>query len=281
MLAILFCGSARGSRIASSHLSAASSKPNWKVLRNFARRRNRMKSAGHNWRCFDFFGHVADRHHSGYIRSMIHKIILLSVGIYIVLTVPLIRADQVEMLNGDRLSGRVLSVTTETVVLQSDVLGRVNVPRQKIATVSFRTNTAPETGTIINSRTSLQTASQSGNSPIALVNTNMPLAASFGGPGDDTNVVRQIREQMLAGNPAASAKFDELANGLMSGKLNMEDLRREAKASADQLRELQRQDPEAAASLDGYLQVLDSFLNEPVDVPAVTTPPSQPNSQSH
>jgi len=213
---------------------------------------------------------------------MIHKLILLSFGISgIVLTMPLVRADQVEMLNGDRLSGKVLFVTAETVVLQSDVLGRLNVPRQKIATVAFGTNTAPDMATITNTRISQQTASQSGNSPITLLNTNAALSASFGGPGADTNVIGQVREQMLSGNPAAAAKFDELANGLMSGKLTMEDLRREAEASADELREIKREDPEAAASLDGYLQVLDNFLNESADVPAITTPSSQPNTQSH
>jgi hypothetical protein len=59
-------------------------------------------------------GCVADWHHLGYIRPMIHKLILLSCGISgIVLTMPLVRADQVEMLNGDRLSGKVLFVTAE------------------------------------------------------------------------------------------------------------------------------------------------------------------------
>jgi len=49
----------------------------------------------------------------------------------------------------------------------------------------------------------------------------------------------------------------------MSGKLNLNDLRREAKTSADQLRALKRDlGPDAGESLDIYLNVLDGFLKE-------------------
>jgi hypothetical protein len=212
---------------------------------------------------------------------MTARLILFSFAAFgVVLTAPALKADQVELQNGDRLSGKVLSVTADTVVLQSDVLGKVNVPRQKIATLAFGTNAAPVKAAMTSARMSLPAAPPTGSSLIALLNTNAELFAATGGPGTDTNLVRQIREQMLAGNPAAAAKFDEIADGLMSGKLNLNDLRREAKASADQLRELERQNPEAAASLDGYLQVLDNFLNEPADAPAVVSPPSQQSSRS-
>lgn len=213
---------------------------------------------------------------------MIRKFVPLFLWVLgIVSTIPPVRADQLEMLNGDRLSGRVLSVTAETVVLQSEVLGKVNVPRQKIAIVAFGTNAFPANPVTGGARMSPPAASPVGTSLTAAPITNAAFSATMGSSGADSNVIRQVREQMLAGNPAAAAKFDELADGLMSGKLNMADLRREAKASADQLRELERQSPEAAASLDGYLQVLDNFLNESADVPATTTPPSQPNSQPH
>jgi hypothetical protein len=212
---------------------------------------------------------------------MTARLILFSFAAFgVVLTAPALKADQVEMQNGDRLSGKVLSVTADAVVLQSDVLGKVNVPRQKIAALAFGTNAAPVKAAMTNARISSPAVSPGGSSLIALLNTNAGYSAAIGGPGADTNLVRQIREQMLAGNPAAAAKFDEIADGLMSGKLNLNDLRREAKASADQLRELERQNPEAAASLDGYLQVLDNFLNEPADAPAAVSPQSQPSSRT-
>ena len=196
---------------------------------------------------------------------------LLSFLTMLVVIIPaVIRADEVEMQNGDRLSGKVLSVSAGTVVFESEMLGKINVPRKNIVAVVFGTNMAPA-----------KTASNGMQAPAAvsltaLSGTNAVSAASIRSPGMDTNVIRQIREQMLAGNPAATAKFDEITDGLMSGKLDLDDLRRQAKAAADQLREFKRQDPEVGDSLNAYLQVLDNFLNEPADQPVgAPSPPQQ------
>jgi hypothetical protein len=203
-------------------------------------------------------------------------------GIILVAVItPGLLADQVEMQNGDRLSGKVLSVSADTVVLKSDVLGKINVPRKNIATLAFGTNVVAATAPANNSRVPAPAMSSAAASSTALRETNADFTDPLHSLGTDTNVIRQVREQMLAGNPVAAAKFDELADGLMSGKLNMDDLRREAKASAGQLRELKRENPEAGDSLDAYLQVLNNFLNEPADQPANTTPSSpQPKSQT-
>ena len=86
---------------------------------------------------------------------------------------------------------------------------------------------------------------------------------------------------MLAGSPEAAGKYDEMVNGLMSGELNLNDLRREAKSSADQLRELKRDlGPEAGDSIDAYLVVLDNFLKETAAEPTNATPAPRPKSQA-
>ena len=46
-----------------------------------------------------------------------------------------LRADQVEMQNGDRYLGTVLSLDTNTLVLRSAVLGTVTLPRGKVALI--------------------------------------------------------------------------------------------------------------------------------------------------
>jgi len=67
----------------------------------------------------------------------------------------------------------------------------------------------------------------------------------------------------------------------MSGELNLNDLRREAKSSADQLRELKRDlGSEAGDSIDAYLGVLDNFLKETAAEPTNATPAPQPKSQA-
>lgn len=188
----------------------------------------------------------------------------------------LLRADQVELQNGDRYNGTVLSVTADTVVLESEVLGKINVPRKQVANLALGANPAvPKTAT--------NPARISGvtNLPVAAptqkpANPNVDLSAAFRNLGANTNFVRDIREQMLRDSPAAASKYDEMINGLMSGKLNLNDLRREAKSSADQLRALKRElGPEADDSLDTYLEVLDGFLKESAAEPASTAPVPQ------
>src|SRR5215469_2143122 len=58
-----------------------------------------------------------------------------------------LRADQLQMQNGDHYTGKIVSVTSNVVVLQSDVLGRIALPREKVLTLTFGsvvpTNTIP------------------------------------------------------------------------------------------------------------------------------------------
>jgi hypothetical protein len=53
-----------------------------------------------------------------------------------------LHADQVVMQNGDRYNGKVVSVSATNVVLQSDVLGVVNLARGKVANVALTSNAA-------------------------------------------------------------------------------------------------------------------------------------------
>jgi hypothetical protein len=173
-------------------------------------------------------------------------------------------ADQVEMQNGDRFSGKVLSVSADTVVLQSETLGKITVPRKKVATLAFGTNILASAVAGNLPRLSAPTNLPLAAAPTVPATTNMDLSAALNRPGMDTNFIRQIRDQMLGGNPAAAGKFDEMVGGLMSGSLNLDDLRREAKTAADQIRELKHElGPEAGDDLDGYLAQLNNFLNEP------------------
>jgi hypothetical protein len=185
----------------------------------------------------------------------------------------LLRADQVEMQNGDRYHGKVVSVTADTVVLESEVLGKVNVPRKNVANLAFGANSAAPKAVTNSARISSLTNMPAAVSTKTPATTNTDLSAAFRNLGANTNFVREIREQMLGNSPAAASKYDEMLNGMMSGKLNLNDLRREAKSSADQLRALKRElGPEVGDSLDTYLEALDGFLKESAAEPASTAP---------
>jgi hypothetical protein len=192
-----------------------------------------------------------------------------------------LRADEVEMQNGDRYFGHVLSVSADTVVLNSEVLGKINVPRKNVAGLAFGTNTvAPKVAASL-APVSVPTNLPAVAAPAGVVNTNLDFSAALRNSSVGTNIIRQIREQMLAGSPEATGKFDTMVNGLLSGSVSVDDLRREAQSSADQLRALKRDlGPEAAESLDGYLEVLDDFLSEsettaPTNAAAVPRPKAQ------
>jgi len=198
-----------------------------------------------------------------YAPGMRTKLLSLSSGIIFLFTAFTLRADQLEMQNGDRFSGKVLSVTADSVVLDNETLGRITVPRKKVASLAFGTNTvaAAPVGNV--PRAALPTNPPVAAALVVPAKTNVDLSAALRHVGTDTNFIRQIRDQMLAGSPEAAGKYDEMVGGLLSGSLSMNDLRREAKSSADQLRALKRDlGPEAGDSFDAYLEVLDHFLKE-------------------
>jgi len=203
------------------------------------------------------------------------KLRLVLVGLlFIFAAARTLRADVLEMQNGDRYSGKVLSVSADTVVLNSEVLGKINVPRSKVASLAFGTNSpAPKVAAtpVRPASTNLPTATAA-----ALPGTNVDLSTAFRQLGADTNFVGQIRDQMLANSPEAAGKYDEMVNGLLSGQINLNDLRQQAQSAAAQLRELKRGlGPDADESLDGYLKILDAFVNETASQPG-NVPPKSP-----
>lgn len=198
--------------------------------------------------------------------------------VFLVMVVFWLRADEVRMQNGDRYIGKVLSVSGDTLVLESQVLGRIQVPRKDVAHVTFGTNRVATASAPTAEGLTLTTNPPGGSATMALARTNVDLSAALRGLGANTNFIQQVREKMLLGNPEASAKYDELVNGLLSGKLDLNGLRREAKSSADQLRSLQQElGPDVGDSLDAYLEVLDNFLKETGNEPTnATSAPQRP-----
>src|SRR6185437_13084335 len=102
------------------------------------------------------------------------------------------------------------------------------------------------------------------------------IAGALHNLGANTNFIQQVRQQMLTGTtPAVNQKYDEMVNGLMSGQMNLNDLRNQAKAAIQQIQQIKRETgPEADASLDTYLGILENFVNETENSPTATAPGS-------
>ena len=174
------------------------------------------------------------------------------------------------MQNGDRYNGRVLSVTSSNLVLQSDVLGVVTLSRAKIANVAFGTNVVVNPPTATLSSPAPAPATMSGRPKAA-----DDISASLRQLGSHTNLIQKVQEQFLgAASPEASAKFTEMLNDLTTGKMTIADLRAQARDVADQLRSLQRESGEDGGfTADLYLSILDRFLQD-------TTPPKGATTNS-
>ncbi len=175
-------------------------------------------------------------------------------------------ADQVIMQNGDVLNGKVLTMSTNVLVLQNDNLGKVTLPRGKVANIVFGTIAAPVPASTRTNVIEMQQAST------PQTNTDSDLETMLRGIRDNTNLVQQVEAQVLgSSSPDAVNKFNELLDGLSTGKIDMNDLRAQAQSAVDQLREYKKEmGPTETAEADAYLAILDGFLKETTPANEVT-----------
>jgi hypothetical protein len=176
------------------------------------------------------------------------------------------RNDEVRMRNGDCLGGRVLSLNSNSLLFLSPVLGKVSLPRCEVAFIALRP-LATHKNALALSNTNLDTPPpQSGD-----------LAAALSQYDPNSGTVQDLKNQLLSNaGPAATQKFNEMLAGLMSGKMTVDDIRSQAQTVSAQARALKRDlgnDP-AAEALDGYLDILDSFLQQTTPA-AVAKPPAK------
>jgi hypothetical protein len=176
-----------------------------------------------------------------------------------------VRADQVEMQNGDRYLGTVLSLDTNTLVLRSTVLGTVKLPRGQVALITLGSGGATNFSSAVS-------AAKRPEAATSITNGVTDLSAPLRQLGANTNFIEQVRGQFLAeAGPEANNKFNTMVGGLLSGRLTVNDIRAEAKTATDQLKELKRDLGEDGGwALDGYLAILENFLRETAPAPGVS-----------
>jgi len=181
-------------------------------------------------------------------------------------------ADQVVMQNGDNYNGKVLSVTTNALVLQNENLGTLVLPRTKIATVSFGTAAASPPAA-----SNVSAAPPPGGSATNSISD----PAAFRGIRDQTNLIQLVQSQILgSASPEAVQKYDAMLDGLSTGKIDLNELRKQAQDAADQLRSLRNDaGPDAGGEVDTYLAVLDNFLQKTAPAGVVTNSAASPSGK--
>jgi len=202
----------------------------------------------------------------------------VAVALAVYAAVCLARADQVHMQNGDNYYGKVLSLNADTLALQSDVLGTVHLPRSKVAAVTFGVTAKPTPAL----RT-IQTNQLPQGPALSVSNSPSEISAAFRQLGANSNLLQLVQAQFLGdAGPEANNKFNQLLGGLISGKLNLNDIRAEAKSATDQVRALRKDlGDDAGPLIDGYLAILDGFLKEtaPSAAALTNTAPAAPKSK--
>ncbi|MGC3958674.1 MAG: hypothetical protein QM813_12270 [Verrucomicrobiota bacterium] len=191
-----------------------------------------------------------------------------------VFTLPLttkVLADQVEMKNGDRYVGQVISMSTDTLVLKNEILGTIKLPRDKVAQLTLGTNAIAPTS---RPATNAITATLPAGLPAKAAN----LARSSATATSPTNVMQQVQQQLLMeASPEAKAKFQELAGGYLTGAVSENQIRVEAQSAAEQLRKFKAElGADAGEDLDGYIAILEGFLNESGSAAATTGQTNRP-----
>lgn len=195
------------------------------------------------------------------------------------------KADLLELTNGDHYRGTVISMTRSNIEFQSEIQGLVKLPRNKVAQITFREPAISHPAVVMPPATSATT-----NAPLILAG---PIAAPAN-PGDavvtqmrqqgiDPKIVNQVQEQIFGkASPEAAQKFNETMDGLLSGKLNIQDIRAQAVNSIGQIKAARKElGDDAGDMLDGYLAILEKFVQEtgpaagsPASLPPASTPPA-------
>jgi hypothetical protein len=184
----------------------------------------------------------------------------------LVLAVPA-RADILELVNGDHYSGTVVSLNRTNLEFRSEIQGLVKIPRDKIARITLREPTAVKPATNTTSLSPVTTGSVA-----AIANPTVPqdqanlIVQQMRQQGVDPNVMKQVQEQILGGSsPEATQMFNQMTSGLMSGSLNIGDIRNQAVKAINDLQAAKKDlggDASMNELLDGYLTILQNFVHE-------------------
>jgi hypothetical protein len=203
----------------------------------------------------------------------------LTIMCVVVAGASLAQADSVELVNGDVLNGKVVSLDDRELRLTSDIHGELTIRRDKVAAIGLGDRKITRPAAAADRASGRGGANNRPNAAAgdqASTSLTVPVA-----PGSVEDVVRQLRAQGLnveqVGNlqkelpllkePGVKKYFDETVSGLMKGDINVSDVRKDAIRVREEYRKTAKSlGPEGERTLNqalgGYLQILDNFIRE-------------------
>ncbi len=168
-----------------------------------------------------------------------------------------VSAETVELINGDVVHGKVLSLDAKMLKLQSESFGELTIKRDRIASIHLvRRKPASPSG---RAKTKDASASILDRAP-SPDDVLKQLRADGGISAQDMKAVQQ--KMPLLAVPEVQNYVSERLGGLLTGRLNVMDIRKEAIDAVDQIKDIQKDLGPQAGALNGYLSILENFIDE-------------------
>ena len=224
--------------------------------------------------------------------------ILMVTSVFVFAPFLLAQADTIQLINGDSLNGKVLSLNDKEIKIESAILGEVAIQRKNVVSITFgdrkpaatpAVSPAPATPAATTPAASntadavLQQLKKSGVDPAkvtGLLDKFGPAGSVKGSPagssespddvlqqlrrdGIDKGMVKDLKTKLpLLNIPGVGTYFDKTLSGLASGELDLSHIRKDAIKARDGLIDVKKDLGPHGAALDGYLRILDSFIRE-------------------
>lgn len=203
-------------------------------------------------------------------------------GLVILTTSPLF-ADTIELSNGDVINGQVVSLDAKQLVLKSKLLGELKLDREKVSAIHLGDKP-------VLTRQAAPAANPAPQKPaidprvqnvLNSVPSSEDVVKQLQGGAVNPQMIGALQSKFpLLNTPEASGYFNDTLSGLMSGKINIGDIRKDAVKARDQLKDLQDELGPDGAALNGYMSILNKFINETEPPPSAKKPTvKQPESK--
>ena len=170
-------------------------------------------------------------------------------------------------------------MNASNIVFQSEIQGRVILPRAKVAQIVLQESAVKPIASAATPTNGVPRAAKvSGQAPLPGAGNDAVLE-QMRQQGVDPKIMEQVQSEVFAkSSPAAAAKYNELAGGVLSGRLGVGDIRAEAMKTINQAKAMKKElGDDAGDALDGYIQILEHFVAASADpeTRVITAPPAK------
>jgi hypothetical protein len=187
-----------------------------------------------------------------------------------------IRAEVIELVNGDHYAGAVVSMDRSTVEFRSEIQGVIRIPREKVARITFTTMALKPAGALPSSGEPTTQVANHLSKGSSTTNNAAAVVQQIRVEGVDPNTADQIQKQLLGQtSPEVTQMFNQMVKGLMTGSLTVDDIRAQARSALKDVREVRKEfDGDEGQVIDGYINILQKFLAESEPPPKTPVGPS-------